>query len=106
MQKGTSTDTMILAARYFGERIYVKKFSLSVYRQTSWQTHVKNIQSDNLDKWEGITLVCDPKTKRIVTVFKNRRWLKKYTIIKLAEPKEQTPAYFILPEKDRDQTSA
>ena len=77
MQKQAITETMILAAWHFGERIYAKNSLYYFLGKRAVNRLLKILKLENPDKWEGITLVCDPKTKRIITVFKNRNWLNK-----------------------------
>lgn len=71
------SDTMILAVRSFGDKIYAKNSLYFFMSKRALKRMMKVFLPDNPDKWEGLTLVCDPKTETVITVFKNKRWLKK-----------------------------
>lgn len=70
-------ETMILAARAFGRRVYANNSLYFFLGKRALKKMLKDFMPDNPDKWEGLTLVCDPKTETLITVFKNKNWLKK-----------------------------
>ncbi len=76
MNQRAITETMILATRFFGKKIYAKNTLYFFMGKRELKRMMKDFIPDNPDKWEGITLVCDPKTEEIITVFKNKKWLK------------------------------
>ncbi|WP_456443054.1 hypothetical protein [Caldithrix abyssi] len=71
------SDTMILAVRAFGDKIYAQNSLYFFMSKRALKRMMKTFRPDNPEKWEGLTLVCDPKTEKVLTVFKNKRWLKK-----------------------------
>ena len=71
------SDTMILAVRAFGDRIYAQNSLYFFLGKRALKRMMKTFMPENPDKWEGLTLVCDPKTETIITVFKNKNWPKK-----------------------------
>ena len=71
------SDTMILAVRSFGDKIYAKNSLYYFMSKRALKRMMKVFLPDNPEKWEGITLVCDPKSEIVLTVFKNKKWLKK-----------------------------
>lgn len=70
-------ETMIIAARCFGDRIYARNSLYFFLGKRALKKMLKEFKPENPDKWEGLTLVCDPKTETLITVFKNKNWLKK-----------------------------
>ncbi len=60
----------------YGKRIYAHK-SLFVFLG---RRHIERMRRDGytrIDKLEGLTLVLDPKTKALITCFKNRSFTRK-----------------------------
>lgn len=77
MQVRHIPELMIHAAYCFGEKIYAQNSLYFFMGYRAIQRMLKVYMPDNPDKWQGLTLVCDPKTHTLITVFKNRKWLKK-----------------------------
>lgn len=70
-QRGITRE-MIDAALKYGRQIYARN---SLYFFLGRQA-IKRMGKP-ADKWEGLTLVLDPRSNCLLTCFKNRRWLKK-----------------------------
>lgn len=70
-------ETMIQAARWFGRKIYAQHSLYFFMGKREIQRMLKEFMPDDPHRWEGLTLVCDPKTETLITVFKNKNWLKK-----------------------------
>ena len=70
-------EKMIYAARWFGQRVYAQNSLYFFLGKRALKKMQKEFKPKNPEKWEGLTLVCDPKTETLITVFKNRKWLKK-----------------------------
>ncbi len=77
MNQRSITETMILAARHFGDRIYADHTLYFFLGKRALKRMMQVFIPANPEKWEGLTLVCDPKTETIITVFKNKKWPKK-----------------------------
>jgi len=77
MDQRAISETMILAARYFGDKIYAHNTLYYFLGKRALKRLMKVFMPDNPDKWEGVTLVCDPKTGIVITAFKNKKWTKK-----------------------------
>ena len=70
-------DLMVYAAYCFGDKIYANNSLYYFMGYRGIGRMLKVYKPDNADKWQGLTLVCDPQTHTLITVFKNRKWLKK-----------------------------
>lgn len=71
------SDMMIQAAISFGDRIYAQNSLYYFLGKRAVKRLQKLFIPNNPEKWEGLVLVCDPKTEALLTVFKNKNWLKK-----------------------------
>lgn len=63
-------------ALQFGQRIYAQN-SLFVFVGKRQVRKMQQLGYYGLDKLEGLTLVLDPKTKTMLTCFKNRQFTRK-----------------------------
>ncbi|HID39688.1 MAG TPA: DUF4258 domain-containing protein [Calditrichaeota bacterium] len=70
-------EIMILAVRAFGERIYARNSLYYFMGKRAVKRMLEVFIPEKPYDWEGLTLVCDPKTETLITVFKNKKWLKK-----------------------------
>ena len=77
MQQRSIDELMIEAARCFGEKIYAKNSLYFFLGKRAMKRLLKVFRPQNPEKWEGLTVVCDPKSEKVLTVFKNKNWLKK-----------------------------
>jgi hypothetical protein len=77
MSQRNIPNVMIYAARYFGDRIYAKNSLYFFLGKKALKRLLKVFIPDNVDKWEGLVLVCDPKSETVITAFKNKNWLKR-----------------------------
>ncbi|MCD6373877.1 MAG: DUF4258 domain-containing protein [Caldisericaceae bacterium] len=77
MQQRSIDELMIEAARCFGEKIYAKNSLYFFLGKRAMKRLLKVFRPQNPEKWEGLTVVCDPKNEKVLTVFKNKNWLKK-----------------------------
>ncbi len=71
------TRTMIDAALCFGEKVYARDSLYLFLGKRAVKRLMKVFVIDNPEKWEGVTLVLDPKTHDLITTYKNKNWLKK-----------------------------
>ncbi len=70
-------ETMIYAARWFGRKIYARNSLYFFLGKREIKKMLKEFTPERPHQWEGLTLVCDPRTETVITVFKNKNWLKK-----------------------------
>ncbi len=66
------TRADILLALALGKKVYADK-SLYVFLGKRHLSEFGNLA----EKLEGLTLVIDPKSRALLTVYRNRRWLEK-----------------------------
>ena len=71
------SDIMIQAAVSFGDRIYAQNSLYYFLGRRALKRLQKLFIPSNPEKWEGIVLVCDPKSEKLITVFKNKNWMSK-----------------------------
>ena len=74
MNQRSISELMIIAARSFGDRIYAKNSLYYFMSKRAVKRMLEVFHPHNPEKWEGITVVCEPKTEAILTVFKNKKW--------------------------------
>jgi hypothetical protein len=71
------TIPMVEAALIFGSR-YRRDGSLYYFLGKRELHKMQQIVVlDNPEKWEGLTLVCDPKNNVLITLYKNKEWPQK-----------------------------
>jgi len=70
-QRGITLEMVEWALR-IGQRIYARN-SLYIFLGKRALRKLGKMA----EKWEGLTLVLDPRSKTLLTCFKNRCWIKK-----------------------------
>jgi hypothetical protein len=68
---------MYEAAVIFGKKLRANGSLYYFLGKKELQKMQQIVQIANPEKWEGTTLVCDPVSGLVITMFKNKAWPKK-----------------------------